>query len=670
MRCDILLLCPFGSSLDSAEGLLDREMRVRIGPVGALILEARHEFQAELGCSLAGSFFGNRKSDKPLVRLHDQRSCTAMTLATHLERAGLSWRILDPGPQELHVWRTALESYARELQPRVIGISTTFLTSPVWTRSLFRIAREAFPSAKVIAGGYLYASDPTLFLSLDADVFVVGEGEIRLPQIVKRLNDAAPLDDIRGIYFSTGGKLKYTGPAEPLSMRELPPIDWTLAARIDPPVALAQAPVQAWIETQRGCVFKCEFCTYRTLASPELASVESAAERILAAAAAAPNGYVYIADATATYPSRRWEAIMHKLIASGGSPRPIWAFARVSDIDEHIAGLMAKAGVRHVFIGQESGDQRILNAMKKGTRVEHIAPAIAGLARHGLTVTMSLIHGFPGETPQSIARTRELLLTVNAGCARPVVVTYILAPFVKQAFASVGHDMVTHKPSPDSAQEDMSGEDLQQEYFKTLIAVSKVRNAPLAASLFPFGEPVIPSAALAMQSDMHEVFTLSKAFERGITMFLERKLFGAAIEQSELRQVKQLLLGFFARKSSWLGKVRERQAAGRLRALSREWTDERLTGRAGRSTRLLIALVRRRAFGLGLGETMATYRTGNLDDRVVGADGVQALGRQLIEEAVVRGRSKLKMMADGGSLERGPAAAGVGRPADKIEVDG
>ena len=153
------------------------------------------------------------------------------------------------------------------------------------------------------------------------------------------------------------------------------------------------------VETQRGCVFKCEFCSYRTVSAPNALPPEAAAEAIMQVKLLG-NAVINIMDATASFPHERWRAILRAVIARGGAPHPIWAFARVSDIDEESAGLMAAAGVRHLFVGQESGDQRMLDAMKKGTKVAQVRPAVEALARHGIYATFGFIHGFPGETEE------------------------------------------------------------------------------------------------------------------------------------------------------------------------------------------------------------------------------------------------------------------------------
>ena len=124
-------------------------------------------------------------------------------------------------------------------------------------------------------------------------------------------------------------------------MDEVEPTNWSVAQRIDPPLR-GDEPFQYGFETQRGCVFKCQFCTYRTLALPNIMRPEHAIERIFAIAgnrSQSEKGYMLLLDSTATFPLDRFETLMKLAIDRGGFPCPIELYARVNDITEHTAEL-------------------------------------------------------------------------------------------------------------------------------------------------------------------------------------------------------------------------------------------------------------------------------------------------------------------------------------------
>ncbi len=588
---DNLLIVPFEPSRAT---IIDPPFRQTLGAhFGLPVSRALCELESYIGREV--NFW--EPSNRPIfggepLPFPVHRSLTAVVLATHLERAGLTWHAIDPGPQDLSYWRGRFRR-ARALGPRTVAVSTTFITSAPWLRTLLQILRRELPDAKVLVGGYYYATSAKTFLSVDADVFCVGEGEERLPRVVRAICEGAPLHDIPGLYLrGPGGSLTYTGRAEPLVMNELPPVNWGLARRIDPPVNLASDPLEFGVETQRGCIFKCEFCTYRTLAAPSAMNPEAAADALWATAVA-PLGAINLVDATGTFPHARWEAVLNRLIEKGGSPYPFWAYARVSDINDAIGALMSRAGVRLVFVGQESGSQRMLDMMRKGTRVEHTRPAVASLSKQGISAFFGFIHGFPGETDDMVRDTRDMIVSLNQDCQQePTVLVYTMAPFVALEFASVAdRDMLRgaeHYLGYESTE--ASARRAVEEVLKTLIVVSRVPHAPAFGYLLGFG-PSSSGITAFSTSHRFEIFRWLKAVERGLAIFLERDLDGRRPDDAELRRARAAILDRYPQPLRWqstrvkLSSAFKRRLLGRLQ---KEWANEPVAG-VGGLTRTLFA---------------------------------------------------------------------------------
>src|SRR6185369_15602156 len=127
-----------------------------------------------------------------------------------LSRAGLEWKVWDPGGAPLSVWRRIIDDL-RSRQPRVVGISSTFVVDGYWLATLCALVRRALPKSRLVVGGYFYAENADEFLAMDADVLCVGEGERRIVQIVEAIRDGTRLDAIPGLYLreGQGTRLRY-----------------------------------------------------------------------------------------------------------------------------------------------------------------------------------------------------------------------------------------------------------------------------------------------------------------------------------------------------------------------------------------------------------------------------------------------------------------------------
>jgi len=83
--------------------------------------------------------------------------------------------------------------------------------------------------------------------------------------------------------------------------------------------------------------------------------------------------------------------------------------ARASQLNSHFAEWLKDMGCLQVFVGAESGSNRVLNHIKKHTTVDEIMSAITTTCYHRLPIRLSFIYGFPGETREEMLKTKELI---------------------------------------------------------------------------------------------------------------------------------------------------------------------------------------------------------------------------------------------------------------------
>jgi p-methyltransferase len=113
-------------------------------------------------------------------------------------------------------------------------------------------------------------------------------------------------------------------------------------------------------------------------------------------------------DDTFNVPLSRFKDICRLIIKKGYS-FDWYSFFRCSNSDDEAFDLMAMSRCKGVFLGIESGDEKILKGMNKFANIERYKYGIRKLKERGIITFASIIVGFPGETEQSVRNTTEFL---------------------------------------------------------------------------------------------------------------------------------------------------------------------------------------------------------------------------------------------------------------------
>ncbi len=283
--------------------------------------------------------------------------------------------------------------------PDIVGISFVTVNYSIAKRYA-GIGREK--GAKVVGGGPHISSAP-LTLPPEMDVGVVGEGEAALLELVRifpnrRWEDAEELSRIPGIVFhADDGERKATPGRNPLSLDDLP-----LPAR-----DLFHHPGRGII-TSRGCPYKCVFCFRAHLERKvRYASPEKVIEEIIHLVETYRVQHIHIYDDLFNLPEKRFDYIVDALVAEGVPKRTSFdGNMRPNLVNDRLATQLKRLNVTGVFLGIESGVQRILSYLKP--QVADVAQnerAVRILNGHGILTNAGIIIGSPDETKEEIMET-------------------------------------------------------------------------------------------------------------------------------------------------------------------------------------------------------------------------------------------------------------------------
>ena len=268
---------------------------------------------------------------------------------------------------------------------------------------------------RVIVSGSDATDHAGIYLRAGADVVIAGEGEETLRQLLEALSLKTPgsLRDIRGIYVPDDrGDVRKTPPRDLIAdLDALPRPAWDLVdvARYRRIWLRRHGYFSMSVATTRGCPYHCNWCAKPiygqryTARSPEHVAAEIAWLR----AAYGPD-HLWIADDIFGLKPGWIEGFADRIVEHGAAT-PFKCLLRADGVTGDRARDLRRAGCRTAWIGAESGSQRILDAMEKGTRIDQIRTATRVLRREGIEVGFFVQFGYPGETKEDIAKTLQML---------------------------------------------------------------------------------------------------------------------------------------------------------------------------------------------------------------------------------------------------------------------
>lgn len=371
--------------------------------------------------------------------------------AAALRKAGLRVALFDamlaPGPE---AFPAAIEA----CRPKLVAIyedSFNWLSKMCLTRmrqaglSMLESARRA--GLPVLVHGSDPSDLPSAWLAAGATAVIVGEGEQTLVEAARRLLQPGPqareevLGDVAGLVLpGTDPRPGRQRPIETRPDRFEPPardlVDLDAYRRI---WHAAHGHFRLNVAASRGCPYACNWCARPIWGRRHAArSPEAVAEELAElAASAAPDRIWFVDDVFGLAPG--WTSAFGAAMARRKLRLPFQAQSRVDLIDEAYAEGLARAGCEELWLGVESGSQRILDAMQKGYRSTELPAAVERLRRHGIRVAFFLQLGYPGEVWTDIEASADLVRRLRPD-AIGVSVSYPLpgTPFHARVAAGMG----------------------------------------------------------------------------------------------------------------------------------------------------------------------------------------------------------------------------------------
>ncbi len=340
-----------------------------------------------------------------------------------LEEEGFSVKLVDAPAAGLEL--SDVLAIADELQPRLIVIDTS--TPSIHNDiEVAEAIKKLVPAAFILLVGPHVTALPQESLELGSVVDAVARGEYdyTVRDVGRLVAGGGDLSSVAGLSYRDGpGQIVHNPDRPPIQdLDALPFVSEVYKRHLrieDYFYSIARYP-EVTIVTGRGCPYRCNYCLWpQTITGHQYRrrSVENVAAEFEIIAREFPQvKEIFIEDDTLTVDQERCVTLA-KVLMEQGNRLPFTANSRANVSYETLAWLK-QAGLRLLCVGFESGDQAVLNAMRKGIRVKEFYRFQEDARRVGVLVHGCFMAGGPGETQQSLEKTLHLAKTLNPDTAQ------------------------------------------------------------------------------------------------------------------------------------------------------------------------------------------------------------------------------------------------------------
>lgn len=361
-----------------------------------------------------GYFIGEDEKEQAIMRPYVPLGI--LYISAYLEQHGYNNRVFD----------STFSSFDRlcavllEEKPAIVGIYTNLMTKLNVLRIIRFIKQEpSLQPTRIVLGGPEVRNHITNFLQQGADYLVLGEGEQTMLEIVQHADGMGSTDraEIDGIAWVDGqGCIRQNRErAKAKNLDELP-----LPARQQVDLQLY---LDAWrhkhgtnaisVSTMRGCPYSCKWCSRAVYGqSYRRRSPRAVADEIAWIRDHYTVDSLWFVDDVFTV-SHKWLDEFAREVTSRGIVMPYECITRADRLNEDVILQLKASGCFRVWIGAESGSQKIIDLMDRRVEVGQVRDMIRLARQHGLQAGTFIMVGYPGETKEDIFETVHHLKTAE-----------------------------------------------------------------------------------------------------------------------------------------------------------------------------------------------------------------------------------------------------------------
>ena len=353
-------------------------------------------------------------------------------LSAWLDRHGVENEVFDT----TFSTREAFQKHLLEQSPTIVALYANLMTKRNLI-AIMRFIREELPHTWIVLGGPDVSYNAEDYLRCGADLIVIGEGEQTLLEVANTecgMRNAewsnipegehsvfriphSVFQHVSGLaYLLPDNSMHRTAPREKL--RELDELPFPNRQKIN-----LQQYLDAWkqahghsavsLSTQRGCPYTCRWCSTAVYGqSYRRRSPKAVVDEIEWLQKNYDFDLVWFVDDVFTV-SHKWLRAFHEELQQRRVQLQFECITRADRLDKEIVALLRACGCFRVWIGAESGSQRIIDAMDRRVEVGQVRAMIQAARQAGIQAGTFIMLGYPGETEDDIRQTVEHLKASN-----------------------------------------------------------------------------------------------------------------------------------------------------------------------------------------------------------------------------------------------------------------
>lgn len=314
--------------------------------------------------------------------------------------------------------REIFENYLLEKQPTILAIYVNLMTKVNVVKTIqFIQSQRSLQHTKIILGGPDVRYNKEQLLNRGADFLVVGEGEETFYELVNALYQQQDYQAIPGISFKTSDGTIIINPERTLR-KNLDELPFPNRQKIN-----LEAYLQTWkkhhgfssvtISTMRGCPYSCHWCSRGVYGkSYRRRSPQNVIDEIKLIQQQYQPDNIWFVDDVFTV-SHKWLEEFTELIELQNVKVNYECITRADRLNEDVIQLLKRSGCFRVWIGAESGSQKIIDLMDRRVDVKVVQRMINAAQKAGIQAGTFIMLGYPSETEEDIKATLQHLKKSN-----------------------------------------------------------------------------------------------------------------------------------------------------------------------------------------------------------------------------------------------------------------